>query len=71
VLSSIPIFGPLFKVKDESKNRSELVMMVTPEITEPLNPNDPKPVPTFPREFLVHLNPEDVKKDAPKSSKKK
>jgi pilus assembly protein CpaC len=71
VLSSIPIFGPLFKTKNELKNRSELVMMVTPELTEPLNATDPKPLPTFPRDFLVHLNPEDVKKDDKKSSKKK
>ena len=71
VLSSLPIFGALFKVKSESKNRTELVMMVTPEITEPLNPNDAKPMPTFPRDFLVRLTPDDLKKDAPKSNKKK
>jgi hypothetical protein len=46
-------------------------MMVTPEITEPLNPNDAKPMPTFPRDFLVRLTPDDLKKDAPKSNKKK
>lgn len=66
VLSSIPIFGSLFKVRNESKNRSELVMMITPEITEPLNPNDAKPMPNFPRDFLVRLEPGDLKKDAPK-----
>jgi pilus assembly protein CpaC len=70
VLSSLPIFGALFKTKDESKLRQELVMMVTPEITEPLNPNDPKPLPTFPREFLVHLDQDDLKKDIAKPVKK-
>jgi pilus assembly protein CpaC len=62
VLSSLPIFGSLFKVRAESKNRSELVMMITPEITEPLNPNDAKPMPTFPRDFLVRVEPGDLKK---------
>ncbi len=73
VLSSVPIFGPLFKTKNESKNRTELVMMVTPEITMPLNASDPKPIPTFPRDFLVRLTPEDLKKEntakAPKKGK--
>ncbi len=68
VLSSLPIFGSLFKVRSESKNRSELVMMITPEITEPLNPNDAKPMPTFPRDFLVRLEPGDLK---PPAAKKK
>lgn len=71
VLSSMPIFGSLFKVRAENKNRSELVMMVTPEITEPLNPSDAKPLPTFPRDFLVRLTPDDLKKDAAKPAKKK
>jgi pilus assembly protein CpaC len=66
VLSSIPIFGSLFKTRNESKNRSEIVMMITPEVTEPLNPNDAKPMPNFPRDFLVRLEPGDLKKDAPK-----
>ena len=70
VLSSLPIFGSLFKTKTEAKNRSELVMMVTPEITEPLNPNDAKPMPTFPRDFLVRLAPEDLKQNAPPKKKK-
>ena len=66
VLSSLPIFGSLFKVRAESKNRSELVMMITPEITEPLNPNDAKPLPTFPRDFLVRVEPGDLKPPAKK-----
>jgi len=51
-LASLPIFGNLFKSKDESKNRTELIVMVTPEITEPLQPGDTKAIPTMPREFL-------------------
>lgn len=57
LLSSLPIFGSLFKSKDISKSRQELVMLVTPEITMPLNPNDPRPEPYFPGKFLVKINP--------------
>ena len=49
IISSIPILGTLFKSKIENKNSTELVMLVTPEVTEPLGPNDPKPSPTSPR----------------------
>jgi pilus assembly protein CpaC len=54
-LGSIPILGALFKSKDVSKSLSELVVMVTPEITLPINPGDPKPMIDFPNEFLVPL----------------
>ena len=54
-LGSIPILGALFKSKDVSKSLSELVVMVTPEITLPINPGDPKPLPDFPNEFLIPL----------------
>jgi len=54
-LASIPILGVLFKSRSESKARSELLVMVTPEIVNPLNPNDPKPMPPMPKQFLVPL----------------
>ena len=60
VISSIPIIGNLFKSKIENKNNTELIMLVTPEVTEPLGPNDPKPQPYFPRDFLKRLEPKDV-----------
>ena len=60
VISSIPILGNLFKSKIERKNSTELVMLITPEITEPLGPNDPKPTPYFPKDFLKRLEPKDI-----------
>ena len=54
-LGSIPILGNLFKTRDVSKSLSELVVMVTPEVTLPINPGDPKPMIDFPNEFLVPL----------------
>ena len=43
VLGSLPIIGNLFKSKDEKKHRTDLVVLVTPEITEPLGPTIRKP----------------------------
>ena len=71
ILGSLPIFGALFRTRDEKKNRTDLVVLVTPEITEPLGPNDPKPEIYFPKDFLVRLNPEDIQQTAKKSGKGK
>jgi pilus assembly protein CpaC len=60
IISSIPIIGQLFKSKIERKNSTELVMLVTPEVTEALGPNDPKPTPYFPKDFLKRIEPKDV-----------
>ena len=49
--------------------RTELVLIVTPEITEPLGPNDPKPSIYFPKDFLVKLNPGDIPPTTKKGSK--
>jgi pilus assembly protein CpaC len=62
VISSVPILGNLFKNKSERKESTELIMMVTPEITMPLSPNDPKPEVTYPNEFLKRLTQEDIRK---------
>jgi pilus assembly protein CpaC len=51
-LSSIPILGTFFKSRTESKAKTELIVLVTPEIVDPLNPGDPKPLPVMPKEFL-------------------
>lgn len=56
-LASIPILGALFKSRTENKTKTELVVMVTPEITMPLQRTDPKPTPSFPREFLPSDTP--------------
>ena len=66
----MPIFGSLFKTKDENKQRTELLVIVTPEITQPLNANDPKPDTYFPRDFLVKLDPNDTKANGKSGAKK-
>jgi pilus assembly protein CpaC len=59
-ISSIPILGKLFKNKQERKDTTELVMMVTPEFTTALGRNEAVPDPVFPNTFLRRLTPEDV-----------
>jgi pilus assembly protein CpaC len=56
-LSSIPILGNLFKSKNISKNDDELVVLVTPELTMPLQPGDTKPGVPAPHPFLVPIAP--------------
>ncbi|MBM3812175.1 MAG: BON domain-containing protein [Acidimicrobiia bacterium] len=51
-LSNIPLLGVLFKSREERKSKTELIVLVTPELVDPLNATDPKPQPVMPREFL-------------------
>ena len=69
-ISSIPILGTLFKSKSDKKNRTDLILIVTPEFTKPLGPGDPRPEIAFPKDFLVKLHPEDLQA-RPKSANKK
>jgi pilus assembly protein CpaC len=57
-LSSLPILGNLFKSKTLDKSKTELVVLVTPEITVPLQPGDTKPGPVMPRDFLTQITPD-------------
>ncbi|MBZ5602233.1 MAG: pilus assembly protein N-terminal domain-containing protein [Acidobacteriia bacterium] len=71
VLGSLPIFGALFKTKDEKKTRTDLIVLVTPELTTPLATTEAKPNVYMPRDFLVRLDPKDVPEAQPKKSSKK
>jgi len=73
LLGNLPIFGSLFKSKDEKKTRTDLVVLVTPEVTTPIAVTDAKPSLYMPKDFLVRLDPKDVPGAQPqsKSSKKK
>jgi pilus assembly protein CpaC len=51
-LSNIPILGNLFKTKETDRNNTELIVLVTPEITLPLQPGEGK-TPVMPREFMM------------------
>ena len=71
-LSAIPLLGNIFKSRTENKSNSELIVLVTPEITMPLNASDPRPKIEFPREFMEHAVPPSVPQStSPSSSKSK
>ena len=69
-LGDIPVLGPLFKSKILKKSRTDLVMLVTPEVSMPLGPNDPRPEIAFPKDFLVHLTQADLQAAKAKAGKK-
>ncbi len=56
-LSNIPLLGSLFKSRTENRSNSELIVLVTPEITMPLTASDPRPKIEFPKEFMEHSLP--------------
>jgi pilus assembly protein CpaC len=68
-LGDIPVLGPLFKSKSVKKSRTDLVMLVTPEVTQPLGPNDPRPEIAFPKDFLVRLTQADIQNAKNKAGK--
>ena len=69
-LGDIPVLGPLFKSRTIKKSRTDLVMLVTPEVTMPLGPNDPRPEIAFPKDFLVRLTEADLQNAKNKAAKK-
>jgi pilus assembly protein CpaC len=50
-LSSLPIVGHLFKSRSKQQVTTELMVLVTPQIVQPLPPGE-LPTPVFPRAFL-------------------
>jgi pilus assembly protein CpaC len=56
-LSHIPILGALFKSRSETKSKTELLVMVTPESVYPMLATDPKPLLVMPKEFLPGIAP--------------
>ena len=48
ILSKLPIIGPLFKSKAERAERTELMVLITPRLVRPLDPDEVPPLPTRP-----------------------
>jgi pilus assembly protein CpaC len=69
-LANIPILGALFKSKDDKVQRTELILLVTPEITMPLAPADPRPDIYMPKDFLKRLDPKDASQTTTKKGSK-
>lgn len=51
-LASIPLFGKLFQSRSQSRSKSELLVVVTPEIVRPIPEGQPVPDVVMPSEFL-------------------
>jgi pilus assembly protein CpaC len=52
LLGDLPIIGNLFKSKAERKERTELVVIITPHLVQPLTAGAPLPLPNMPQQFL-------------------
>jgi pilus assembly protein CpaC len=53
ILSKLPIIGALFKSKSERAERTELMVLITPRLVRPLDPDEVPPLPTRPKTFLA------------------
>jgi pilus assembly protein CpaC len=51
-LSSIPIIGRLFRSRSERAEQTELLVLITPQLVRPLNPDEVPPLPTLQQRFL-------------------
>jgi pilus assembly protein CpaC len=47
-LANIPLLGALFRSRNETRSKTELIVLVTPEIVEPMSASDPKLLPAMP-----------------------
>ena len=52
LLGSLPIIGNLFKSKAEHKQRTELMVLITPHLVRPLDPDEVPALPTETGRFL-------------------
>jgi pilus assembly protein CpaC len=52
ILSALPIIGHLFKSKAERAERTELMVLITPRLVKPLDPDEVPPLPTTVKPFL-------------------
>lgn len=52
-LSSIPLLGKLFESRTRTRNHSELLVMVTPELVRPIPANKPVPLLDMPLNFIT------------------
>jgi pilus assembly protein CpaC len=47
ILSKLPIIGAIFKSKANREDRTELMVLITPRLVRPLNPDEVPPLPTI------------------------
>jgi pilus assembly protein CpaC len=52
ILSKLPVIGALFKTKAERAEQTELMVLITPRLVRPLDPDEVPPLPTRFKPFL-------------------
>jgi pilus assembly protein CpaC len=52
VLSKLPIIGSLFKSRADRAEQTELLVLITPRLVRPLDPDEVPPLPTEPGKFI-------------------
>jgi pilus assembly protein CpaC len=52
ILGSLPIVGNIFKSKSDRAERTELMVLITPRLVKPLDPDEVPPLPTDTKRFL-------------------
>jgi pilus assembly protein CpaC len=52
ILSKLPIIGHLFKSSAKRSERTELMVLITPRLVRPLDPDEVPPLPTIQDQFL-------------------
>jgi pilus assembly protein CpaC len=57
-LGSIPIIGALFRSKSEQKDQTELMVLVTPQLVRPLDPDEVPALPTVQKHFMQSEGPQ-------------
>jgi len=63
-LANIPLLGVLFKSRNENRTKSELIVIVSPEIVEPLEAADSSLKPNLPFEMFAPVLAPSAAKDA-------
>lgn len=56
VLGSLPIIGNLFKSKAARQAKTELMVLITPRLVKPLDPDEVPTLPTDPTQFIDNLD---------------
>ena len=52
IISKLPIIGNLFKSRAERAEQTELLVLITPRLVRPLEPDEVPPLPTRPEDFI-------------------
>ncbi len=53
ILSKLPVIGNLFKSKNARAEQTELMVLITPRLVRPLDPDEVPALPTRPGSFLT------------------